>query len=531
MTDSDADGNYNDSLMLYLLDAKMRTPESVGEYRAEATDLTCPANPREVGAFLTRHPNRGMPFGFPALSSEEYGTLASWIQQGAHGPKPKEQAALTSPSARTAAEIATWESFLNASDPKHAMTARYLFEHLFLAHISFSQADPLEFFRIVRSSTPPGEPVADLATVRPYDDPGIETFYYRFSKIHSTIVYKTHMVVDFNSDTLARYNELFIDTPWLDPPKDMPLGDEIAANPFLIYAEIPARSRYQFMLDHAEYVLRTFIRGPVCKGQVALNVINDHFWVMFLDPAADETVRDPDFLIGQAANLRLPTEQGSDTRLLGTFSNRYRERYRNFYKAKLELYRGAEPDGFGLDAIWKGRLQGDAPLLTIYRHFDSASVHKGALGDLPRTLWVIDYPQFERIYYALVAGFDVFGNLSHQVNVRRYMDYLRIEGELNFLQFLPEGERIADAAVVVSRGRPFEERQVREVRSMRPGTKIPYTGDDPKRELVERVVDEHILKSTGDRTSTTSTTAAAERGARCRRRSRRTRTSSTDSGH
>ena len=38
---------------------------------------------------------------------------------------------------------------------------------------------------------------------------------------------------------------------------------------------------------------------------------------------------------------------------------------------------------------------------------------------------------------ALVAGFDVFGNLAHQVNVRRYMDYLRMEGELNFVHFLP----------------------------------------------------------------------------------------------
>ena len=28
----------------------------------------------------------------------------------------------------------------------------------------------------------------------------------------------------------------------------------------------------------------TFIRGPVCKGQVALNVIQDHFWALFLDP-------------------------------------------------------------------------------------------------------------------------------------------------------------------------------------------------------------------------------------------------------
>ena len=53
-------------------------------------------------------------------------------------------------------------------------------------------------------------------------------------------------------------------------------------------------------------------------------------------------------------------------------------------------------------------------ILTIYRHFDSASVHKGAFGDIPK-LWVIDYPLLERIYYSLVAGFDVFGNTAHQL--------------------------------------------------------------------------------------------------------------------
>ena len=54
-------------------------------------------------------------------------------------------------------------------------------------------------------------------------------------------------------------------------------------------------------------------------------------------------------------------------------------------------------------------------ILTIYRHFDSASVHKGAFGDIPKTLWVIDFPLLERIYYSLVAGFDIFGNTAHQL--------------------------------------------------------------------------------------------------------------------
>ena len=52
-------------------------------------------------------------------------------------------------------------------------------------------------------------------------------------------------------------------------------------------------------------------------------------------------------------------------------------------------------------------------------------------------MWVIDYPLLERIYYALVAGFDVFGTMGHQLAVRLYMDTMRVEGETYFLDFLP----------------------------------------------------------------------------------------------
>ena len=36
------------------------------------------------------------------------------------------------------------------------------------------------------------------------------------------------------------------------------------------------------MLDEAQFTIMGFIKGPVCRGQVALNVIDDHFWVVFL---------------------------------------------------------------------------------------------------------------------------------------------------------------------------------------------------------------------------------------------------------
>jgi len=494
--ESHAASPANDALMLYLLEAKRRFPKPQGEYHAEAADLACPANPEEMSTFLVRHPERGMPFGLPALGEAEHEVLASWIARGAPGPSPEQQLALEAPNAVARREIEKWERFLNRPDAKHALTARYLYEHFFLAHVRFTASGAEGFFELVRSTTPPGAPIEVVATVRPYDDPGAAPFFYRFRKIHSTIVHKTHMVVGFGDDTLARYRELFIEPAWLEAPHAMPYDTALGANPFVIYAQIPPKSRYAFMLDHSEYIIRTFIRGPVCKGQVALNVIRDHFWVLFLDPEADLGVRHPEFLIEQADNLRLPNEEGSAERLVETFSDDYRERYAAFYLAKSKLYDERLPDGFGFDAIWKGRRAIDAPLLTIYRHFDSASVHKGALGRLPRTAWVIDYAQFERIYYALVAGFDVFGNLSHQVNVRRYMDYLRMEGELNFVHFLPPEDRAPTFESWYLGKGAREDTKSAELISKR-GTRIDYRSGDPMRELLERTVDRHLLPAAG----------------------------------
>ncbi len=67
----------------------------------------------------------------------------------------------------------------------------------------------------------------------------------------------------------------------------------------------------------------------------------------------------------------------------------------------------------------------------------------------PKTAWVIDYSLLERIHYLLVAGFDVFGNVAHQLETRLYMDFLRMEGEQNFLFFLPPDERIRPARFLV----------------------------------------------------------------------------------
>ncbi len=492
VTDSSAAPGFNNSLMLQLLHYKMKNPKPSGSYYPEAEDLTCAENGSELGGYLEKHANGGMPFGFPPLKQEEFSTMVGWLVQGAHGPTPAEQRQLTAPAAEDLAAIKGWQDFFNQEDAKHVVTARYLYEHLFLAHINFRTTGTI-FYELVRSRTPPGEPLDLVATVRPYDDPQAERVYYRFRRIHSTIVYKTHMVFTLDDAEMTRLRQLFIEPDWQEPPHSIGYDPKKSANPFVAFAQIPVRSRYQFLLDHAHYIIMTFIRGPVCRGQIALNVIPDHFWVMFLDPDYDLSVRFPAFLRVHQDDLKMPIDQGSRFPVFKLVGNPYHKAIQQFFKARQDFYAAHYYNGLGYEAIWKGEKPDDSPLLTIYRHFDSASSHKGVLGELPRTMWVIDYPLFERIYYALVAGFDVYGTMGHQLALRLYMDTLRVEAESYFLEFMPADKR---KPMLQSWYGTISYPDIHAFQTAMPSG-ITYKTANPKREFIEQLVDRLIPKKIG----------------------------------
>ena len=491
VTNSSVSNNLNDSILMQLIYHKVKNPKSSGDYKPETDDLTCSENGKEVAGYLEKHPNRGMPYGFPPLKQDEFDLIAGWLVQGAKGPDPATQQALVTPKPADAAAIKQWEDFFNQPDEKHGMTARYIYEHLFLAHIKFG-TNTNEFYELVRSKSAPGKPIELIATVRPYDDPDVERVYYRFRKIHSTIVYKTHMVFELDDARMKRFNELFIQPEWLHKPHMVGYAHDLRANPFVVFEQIPARSRYQFLLDHAHYILMTFIHGPVCKGQVALNVIDDHFWVMFMDPNHDLSVRYPGFLKLHNNSLRMPIENGSDPDLFSVLTNKYRKAEIEFYKVRQDYYASHNFNGLGYDSIWKGSSPSDAPILTIYRHFDSASVHKGVLGNVPKTMWVFDYPLFERIYYSLVAGFDVYGTAAHQLAIRLYMDGLRIEGESYFMNYMPQAQR---SDIMQSWNIGMDLKKLNYYQPEMPSG-VSFSTADPKREFVENVVNKMIIPET-----------------------------------
>ena len=427
----------NESVMMRYLFQKNLNPLNLGEYSPETDELTCSKDKNELAKFFDENPHKGMPYGFPALKKDEYNLLMTWLNQGAKNDEIKKE---TQNDLETA-QIKKFEEFLNKKDTKHKVTARYIYEHLFLAHITFDEKSG-NFYELIRSKTPSGETPQIIPTRFPYDEVK-EPFYYRFQKITSTIVHKTHMVYKLDDKKLERYNELFIKPNWDIKPYLPSYDSSISANALKTFEQIPASSRYQFLLDDIEYIIMTFIRGPVCKGQIALNVINDHFWVMFMDPKFDLSLQDKYFLHDNIPNLSIPNEYGEDPSLFKTFRviDNY-ELSKQYHTNRAKIYKQYFPKGLPMEAIWKGNEIENDSILTIYMHFDSASVHKGALGDIPKTLWVIDYPLLERIYYSLVAGFDIFGNTAHQLLVRTHMDRLRIEGESNFLEFLPKESRV-----------------------------------------------------------------------------------------
>ncbi len=393
----------------------------------------CPAI-EEMDRFEQGFPEWGMPFGLPALSEREYATLTAWIAAGApyRDPAPL--------SAAHEQRITEWERFLNGDSLKARLMSRYIYEHWFVGHLYFDDLPGEEFFQLVRSKTPPGRPIGVVATRRPFDDPGVDRVYYRLRRTVESPVAKTHMPYALSAARMARLKAWFIDAPY--EVTELPsYAAATASNPFVTFRQVPVNSRYRFMLDEARFTLMGFIKGPVCRGQVAVDVINDHFWVLFAEPDAGHAEMDAEFLAQEARNLSLPAEHESTTGLLRWL------RYSNLEAAYLAAKSRYLAKRFGegnrptLKALWGGDGRNPNAVLTVFRHFDNATVVQGLIGERPQTVLVLGYPLFERIHYLLVAGFDVYGNAGHQLATRLYFDFMRMEGEMNFLALLPRTAR------------------------------------------------------------------------------------------
>ncbi|MDO6563115.1 fatty acid cis/trans isomerase [Amphritea sp. 1_MG-2023] len=446
-SDNDS-GAINRPLMQRMLDLGYQNPLPANQPVPETIQLgfdrvnSCPA-PGEFTDYAEQFPHGGMPLAVAGLTQQEYQTLSTWLTEGAKIDTPG-----IAIDTHDQAMIQRWEQWLNQPDKRSQLLARYLYEHLFLGHL-YLQTDSqtaskltqttnkMQFYQLIRSYTAEGAPVI-VPTVRPNDDPQ-KAFFYRLIPLAGTIVHKTHITYRFDAARLQRYQQLFSSHAW--DVTDLP-GYNFAerSNPFITFAAIPAKLRYRFLLDDAQFFVRNFIRGPVCRGQIATNVIRDQFWVMFESPDQEHYTNNEDYQLTVNPYLGLP---GENTSLLkfGSEWLTYNDNRNHYLSLREKAYRQAFPAGTTVEQIWNGEHSNPNAFLTVFRHHNSASVTQGWQGEIPLTAWVMGYPLLERTYYELVANFDVFGSVSHQAQTRLYFDLIRNGSETNFLRFMPASAR------------------------------------------------------------------------------------------
>lgn len=459
----------------------------------------CP-KPGEIENFKENHPLWGMPYALPGLPQHEQDILKRWVEQGAKYTKRKEL------SDEFTQEIAKWEHFLNQDSLKSQLSSRYIYEHLFIAHVYFDELSNDTFFKVVRSSTPPGEPVNVIAVRRPYDDPGVERVYYRIIPENETILTKTHMTYAFNEKRKALWQELFLDKAY-DVESLPSYALNVAGNPFKSFEKIPMQSRYKFLLSEANFTIMNFIKGPVCSGQSAVNVIRDHFWVFFINPDLPVINNNlvSQFIQDNADELSLSNTKSNSLLPLGIWVN-HSEKQRDLLMSRNDFIAKnlAQSNMINLNLVWDGDNENDNAGLTVFRHFDSATVEKGLIGKPPETAWLISYSLLERIHYLLVAGYDVYGNVGHQLLSRMHMDFLRIESEANFLYLLPEEDRNSLRARWYRGSGKSCLKYVNWASSdSRINSNINFTTDQPKNELYD-LLKEHLGSALAENRSLTT---------------------------
>lgn len=431
----------SDNLFFELLQHRVKTSDVKIEKQV-AESMYCPSSMEEYNKLGKTKDQVAMPYGFPPLNSEELKKVETWVTAGSPRSPAQEQLRVSKKHKNIQKFIRDWESFLNNKSLKHQLVSRYIYEHLFLGHLYFPQ-DQGTFFRLVRSKTQCDSGIDEIGTRRPNDSPGVDKFYYCLRQFEGAIAAKTHIPFELTSDRLNRYKKMFWEQAWkVDKMPSYEAG--VAENPFVAFKDIPVKARYQFLLDESQFFVNNFIRGPVCNGSMAVNSIQEQFYIFFLNPESDNTVLSAGYESKSRELLMLPGVWGSDVEIKETpaFISKivdHREAYRKF---RSEWKHKLRPQGYSINDIWDGDEVNPNAVLTVFRHDDNAAVLKGAIGDLSKTVIILDYPLFERLVYNLYVNFDVFGNVGHQLLTRLYMDFIRMEGEELFLAFLPSKDRV-----------------------------------------------------------------------------------------
>lgn len=444
-------------------------------------------NQLEIEAYFAQKPREGMPLAVAGLSATEYATVMEWLDQGASF--DVEPAV---PSAVDTATIAEWESFLNGTDLRTQLMARYIFEHIALVNFHFEEKEDANLYILVRSVTPPGEDVVPVKQ-HVHNGPVEEgTFFYRFMLLDQTGCVKSKRLKMLGDEKkLARWKEIFDEQDW-DATRLPGFSERERYDPINIFAEIPVKARYKFLLDNSWNIRGAIVHGPSCRGNQAIGSVQDQGWHFYEDPETSLYVNDPEYRAMVDPLLSFYIDK---TRIHDALVTRheYVERRKEFMKLRMEREQETGVKAQMTD-IWRGEDDDDTPIVTVFRHeTDAFTVDKGIVaGDYPKNAWYLDYPIMEQAYYTAVTNYDLYDASETWTWVREIFGLARIEAEMNLLRFIPPEDRQATFQSWYL-GPLTEVRMSLDMPVFDPEDTIPtgieYTTDDTMREFFVKLID------------------------------------------
>jgi hypothetical protein len=447
----------------------------------------------EFDGFAKLHPKEGMPLAVAGLSPQEYAKLMKWLEDGAQSDEVPPQ-----PTEIEKKKIAEWEAWLNAPDLKSRLIARYVYEHHNLFHIYFDKSggdsSKIHFFRMVRSSTPPGKEVVPIYTHFP-NSPIDSPFYYRLAVNDQVLTAKMHqLILDASGEKLERYKTIFAAEKW--EVQELPGYTRTeATNPLKTFSGIPAKTRWKFLLADIRLHRGTIVWGPVCRGDLVLSSVQDVEWDFFENPDTSLYCNDAEYRAELDPYLAI-SDEPEDVVSLVVSSRDLIERRKEVLRKAVKRAKDGRGSRSRLDDIWKGEREGDTPLVITYRNDDNAfTAEPGVVvGDYPKTTWVLDLPILEHGMYQSVVNFDLFGSVYVWMANREGYGMTRRNAELNFLRFLPAEKR---KAIYESwyLGRASKLRPEHALPDIGPEAELPaeieFKTDDPKREFQEMLL-QHV---------------------------------------
>ena len=383
-----------------------------------------------------------MPYALPALNGEEHGTLVRWLKDGA----PRTAPPALSPE--LVENVPRWESFLNRRPEGAAHEPLHLRALVPGAPVLRRPARRASTSTWCARARRPAQPIDIIATRRPYDDPGVPRVYYRLRRVDETLVAKTHMPYALErraDDAAARA----VPRRRATRSRSLPSYDDRDRRPIrsLTFRRLPSARAIGFMLDEAQFTIMGFIKGPVCRGQVALNVIDDRFWVAFVDPELEQSeLKEDELAEALRRDLQLPAEDGSNRCRCSSGSSYAAIARRAISRPRATTLNrnlgGKQAPTLAAD-LGRRRQQHErrADDLPPLRQRDGRAGLRRRRSRRPPGSSATRCSSASTICWSPATT--SIGNVGHQLTTRLYMDFLRMEGESNFLALLPRARRRA----------------------------------------------------------------------------------------